>query len=186
MTSFFARDLVRTFRKNAPDMSPFMLPSNIATVYRPGVQLSNLAFENPRHRKLHIETTRVGMVQSVHSTLYPRPQFEAPILTMDLVTIGGTVTHASVDAYGVLSEEYDDAFRGIQARYDSTEFTNCALDCVAMHLQYCKTLEISSKYNRASHQRFSKEQREKMRALRSNAFGGDMALTDEYVAMIFD
>lgn len=173
---------------------------------------------------MHIETQHIGMVQSVHSTLYPRPQYDAPILTMDLVTLGEGVTFALVDACPLtsnlaLSREYDEAFQDMQAQYgltstkrhtlpeydrsifsrrcflrttgiDPTLFSRFALDCVAMHVQFCNELEVSKEYaaNRNAQHRFSRQQRlnSKRRSLLLNALGGDTVLVDAYLKMVFD
>lgn len=223
MTTLLARDLVRTFRKHSPDLNAHVLPEHFATMYRPGVQFHNVAFDTIRHRKLHVETEHIGMVQAVHSSLYPRPQYDAPILTMDIVTIGDAVTHAFLDACPstsnlVLPREYDDAFQDIQTQYgltstkrhllpdygrsifsrrcyvgkgiDPVMFTRFAIDCVAMHVEYVKQLDVSRDHreNRNNQQRYSRQQRQnpKKRELIAGALGGDMELTEKYLAMIFD
>jgi hypothetical protein len=185
----FARELVRSYRAHVPEMKPINLPADLATVYRPGVQLHNLAYDATRFRKIHIETEHVGMVHAVHSTMYPRLQYDAPILTMDIIALGDHVEYAFLDACAhTVHPEYAAAFRDIQIRYglspaprhavpeygrsifsrncflrthgiDPLLFTQFALECVAMHVRYVDMLESSSTNNISNHQRFSRQQR---------------------------
>lgn len=116
------RDIVRTIRKHAPDVSPHALPLHLANVYKPGVQLNNLAFENNIHRKLHVSTAHQSMIRVVHATLYPRPRFDVPIVSADIISVGARATFVMVDAFPttddlLLPEEYDYALKDLQTKY---------------------------------------------------------------------
>ena len=122
MAITLSRDIVRTIRKHAPDVSPHPLPTHLANIYKPGVQLNNLAFENNVHRKLHVSTAHQSMVRVVHATLYPRPRFDAPIVSVDVVSVGAQPTYAMVDTFPVsdnlhLPEDYHDAVVDLQSRF---------------------------------------------------------------------
>lgn len=118
----FSRDLVRVIRKCSPDVSVHTLPRDFANMYKPGVQINNVAFENSLHRKLHIEAAQLGMVHVTHAVMYPRPRFDVPIVAMDLVTVGNTPTFGIVDACPVtddlrLPEEYRKTLETLRMKY---------------------------------------------------------------------
>ena len=122
MSITLSRDIVRTIRKCVPDVSPHALPTHLANIYRPGVQLNNLAFENGVHRKLHVSTAHQSMVRVVHATMYPRTRFDAPILSVDFVSVGAQPAYAMVDTFPVtdhlhLPEEYRDAVVDLQSHF---------------------------------------------------------------------
>lgn len=220
-----ARDILRVTRKYAPDISPHVVPGHLANYYRSGVQLNNVAFENSRHRKIHMEVALVGMVKHHHVNFFPRPQYDAPIVTMDLVTVGKTATYALFDPSPVtnnlsLPPEYEDALKDLQERHgmestprknlrpwareifsrrcvvqkehiDQEAFCAYVLGCIAMHLEYCNTLEPSKDHLRirANHMRYCRMQlkNERMRTTLASAFEGDLQLTNEYMnTVLFD
>lgn len=122
MTHLVAKSLVRTIRQHCPDVSPHPLPPPLSNVYRPGVSLNNVAFENGVHRKLHVEYARIGVIDVAHAVMYPRPLFDAPILAMDLVSVGNKGSFCILDACPVtddlsLPADYSDALNDIQRRY---------------------------------------------------------------------
>jgi hypothetical protein len=122
MAITLSRDIVRTIRTCAPDVSPHALPTHLTNIYKPGVQLNNLAFENGIHRKLHVSTAHQSMIRIVHTTLYPRPRFDAPIVSVDFVSVGAQPTFAMVDTFPVtddlhLPEQYQDAVVDLQSRF---------------------------------------------------------------------
>lgn len=122
MTTTLARDLVRVWRTHG--VYPHTMPLHLTSIVSPPrVVLQNAAFENGRHRKLHVEVGKVDAVSVVHSVMYPRPTFDVPILALDLVCIGGAPTFGIVDCCPVtddlqLPEEYEEAVRRIQAAQD--------------------------------------------------------------------
>lgn len=128
----FGRDIIRTIRKSSPDVSPHMLPCDLANVYRPGIQIHNTAFENRIHRKLHVETASLGMVNVVHAVMYPRPQYDAPILAMDLVAVNEVPTFGIVDACPVTDElrlprEYEGPMLDLQKKYGLASVPRAAM-----------------------------------------------------------
>jgi phycocyanobilin:ferredoxin oxidoreductase len=64
----------------------------------PRLQIENRAYSSYAFRKLHMEVAvRQDGLQVVHCVMYPRPEFDLPILSMDLVTNGERVTLAIID-----------------------------------------------------------------------------------------
>ena len=225
MASSLPRDIVRTCRKHAKDISPHIIPSHLTNIYSPGVQLNNIAFENRHHRKIHVEVAHIGMVKHVHSTFYPRPQFDAPILTLDLITVGNTSTYALFDPSPVTNDlslpyDYNDALKDLQAQFEITPtprkefqpwgreilsrqcvfrrqhidqpvFCAYVLAAIAMHLDYCKTLDPSPDYRRIreNQSRYCRMQlkNDRIRSTLTSAFGGNLQKANEYMnVMLFD
>ena len=64
----------------------------------PRLQVENRAYSSHAFRKLHLEVAvRQDGLQVVHCVMYPRPEFDLPILSMDLVANGDRITLAIVD-----------------------------------------------------------------------------------------
>ena len=64
----------------------------------PRLQVENRAYRSHAFRKLHLEVgVRQDGLQVVHCVMYPRLEFDLPILSMDLVANGDRVTLAIVD-----------------------------------------------------------------------------------------
>lgn len=225
-TATFGKNIIRTVRTCSPDVSRYTLPYHLATLYRPGVLLENIAFENSVHRKLHIEEARLGMMHVVHSVMYPRPQYDAPILAFDLVTVGNTPVFGIADTCPVtddlrLPEDYRDAITDLQTQYgftptprdhmpgwgrdifsdrcviqrkggiDAEAFCAYGMDLLGMHLEYCALLDPTTDYLRIrrNQSRFCRMQlkNDKTRSSLASAFGGDLALANEYMnRVMFD
>lgn len=68
----------------------------------PRLQLENRIYCSRVFRKLHIEIgARQDGLHVMHIILYPRYEFDIPILAFDLVVVNGVVTLAIIDAVPV-------------------------------------------------------------------------------------
>lgn len=89
----------------------------------PRLQLENRAYWGRAFRKLHIEVaSRQDGLQVFHCVMYPRVNFDLPILSMDVVANQGRVSLAIVDPCPVtpnleLPPFYEQPVRDLQARY---------------------------------------------------------------------
>ncbi|KAG7668407.1 hypothetical protein Ndes2526B_g00872 [Nannochloris sp. 'desiccata'] len=73
-------------------------PANKDDPAWPRLQVENRAYSSYVFRKLHLEVAvRQDGLQVVHCVMYPRPEFDLPILSMDLVANGDRVTLAIID-----------------------------------------------------------------------------------------
>lgn len=64
----------------------------------PRLEVENRAYRSYAFRKLHLEVAvRQDGLQVVHCVMYPRVEFDLPILSLDLVASGDRVTLAIVD-----------------------------------------------------------------------------------------
>lgn len=65
----------------------------------PRLMVENRIYSSRVFRKLHLElATRQDGLQVMHMVMYPRYDFDIPILALDLVAAGGAVTLAIIDA----------------------------------------------------------------------------------------
>lgn len=89
----------------------------------PRLQVENRAYQTYAFRKLHLEVaTRQDGLQVLHCVMYPRPNFDLPILSLDLVAMEGRVTLAIIDPCPVtqdlsLPAYYTSTAAGFQERY---------------------------------------------------------------------
>lgn len=90
----------------------------------PRLQLENRAYSSRAFRKLHIEVaTRQDGLQVFHCVMFPRLEFDLPILSMDLVAMGGKVSLAIVDPCPLtpdlqLPPFYANPVSELQGKYD--------------------------------------------------------------------
>jgi phycocyanobilin:ferredoxin oxidoreductase len=64
----------------------------------PRLQVENRAYSSYAFRKLHLEVAvRQDGLQVVHCVMYPKPEFDLPILSLDLVANGDRVSLAIID-----------------------------------------------------------------------------------------
>lgn len=85
--------LHRAWRSRARDFVLVPMPH----IHSPTIQIKNVAFENGVYRKAHLELARIKNLDIVHSVMYPRPQFDIPILGIDLVEFEGRPMFAIAD-----------------------------------------------------------------------------------------
>lgn len=89
----------------------------------PRLQIENRAYWSRAFRKMHIEVAvRQDGLQVFHCVMYPRLNYDIPILSMDLVANGGRVSLAIVDPCPVsadlsLPAFYEAPIRELQERY---------------------------------------------------------------------
>ena len=70
----------------------------------PRLQVENRAYRSFAFRKLHLEVAvRQDGLRVVHCVMYPRPEFDLPILSLDMVSNGDRVTLAIIDPCPVTS-----------------------------------------------------------------------------------
>jgi phycocyanobilin:ferredoxin oxidoreductase len=96
------RDLIRLWRKHG--VSPHPLPTQWTQIRRETCAIDNVAFENARHRKLHLELASTSTLDIVHVVMYPRPTFDVPILALDMVSVNGSPSFAIADACPVTTD----------------------------------------------------------------------------------
>jgi phycocyanobilin:ferredoxin oxidoreductase len=92
--------LHRAWRSRARDFVVMPMPH----IHSPTIQIKNVAFENGVYRKAHLELARIKNLDIVHSVMYPRPQFDIPILGIDLVEFEGQPMFAIADACPVTDD----------------------------------------------------------------------------------
>jgi phycocyanobilin:ferredoxin oxidoreductase len=89
----------------------------------PRLQVENRAYSSYAFRKLHLEVAvRQDGLQVVHCVMYPRPEFDLPILSLDVVANGDRVSLAIIDPCPVtgnlsLPEFYVKSASELQIKY---------------------------------------------------------------------
>uniref|UniRef100_A0A383VNQ6 Phycocyanobilin:ferredoxin oxidoreductase n=1 Tax=Tetradesmus obliquus TaxID=3088 RepID=A0A383VNQ6_TETOB len=89
----------------------------------PRLLIENRVYSSRVFRKLHLEVAqRQDGLQVLHMVLFPRYDFDIPILAMDLVAAGGAVTLAIIDACPVTSrlqlpQHYSQTMADLQANF---------------------------------------------------------------------
>jgi phycocyanobilin:ferredoxin oxidoreductase len=97
-----AVDLSTRWRRGATRVDAFPLPPRFAKMTAPTLEVFNEAYQTDVFRKMHVEYARgreqLEGVEVVHSTIFPRFQFDLPILGTDVIMLGGAVTYCIADA----------------------------------------------------------------------------------------
>lgn len=90
----------------------------------PRMQLENRCYESRVFRRLHMELVhRQDSIQVLHCVMYPRLQYDLPILSMDMVgKVGGKISLAVIDACPVamnrsLPPQYVTLMQKLQEEY---------------------------------------------------------------------
>lgn len=88
----------------------------------PRLQIENRVYETPALRKVHLEVAVRDDLQVFHSVMFPRAEYDLPILSMDLVLAKGVATLAIVDPCPVnaaltLPHPYATAIGALQATF---------------------------------------------------------------------
>lgn len=93
--------IARTW-ENELDLSGYKTPEDLGYVEGSleGERLiiQNYCYQTPQFRKLHLELARIGKsLDILHCVMFPRPNFELPILGIDIVAGRGQISAAIVD-----------------------------------------------------------------------------------------
>jgi len=89
----------------------------------PRLQVENRAYRTYAFRKMHLEVAaRQDGLHVLHCVIYPRTEFELPILSLDMVAVDGRVSLAIIDPCPVttdrsLPQYYASPMRELQERY---------------------------------------------------------------------
>lgn len=67
--------------------------------------IQNYCYQTPQFRKLHLELAKIGKnLDILHCVMFPRPNYNLPILGIDIVAGRGQISAAIVDLSPVLSD----------------------------------------------------------------------------------
>ena len=107
--------------------SPVAIPSKFAAMRSPTLAIRNEIFQNDTFRKMHLEMAAGPEVGILHSVVFPRHEYDLPILGIDIVTLRGKVTMCIADTSPVtedltLPTTYVDGVRGLQATHGLQRF----------------------------------------------------------------
>ncbi len=68
--------------------------------------IENSCYQTPQFRKIHLELAKVGKnLDILHCVMFPKPQFNLPILGIDIVAGRGQISAAIVDLSPVLATQ---------------------------------------------------------------------------------
>lgn len=90
----------------------------------PRMQIENRVYESFCFRKLHLEVAvQQDGLQVLHCVMFPRLDFDLPILSMDIVAVKGRPTLAVVDpcpvtVHQTLPSLYESSVRSLQSKYN--------------------------------------------------------------------
>ena len=68
------------------------------------MRIHNVAFQNSTYRKVHLEVADIQGLDIVHCVMYPRPEFDLPVLGIDLVERDGRPVFAIADVCPVTDD----------------------------------------------------------------------------------
>lgn len=77
-----------------PGLRTILMPQ----IVTPQWKIVNLGYSAPKFRKLHLEIIESEELQVLHCVMYPRIDYDVPILGIDLVAYGGATAFAIADA----------------------------------------------------------------------------------------
>lgn len=84
--------------------SPVAIPSKFAGMRSPMLEIRNEIFQNDTFRKMHLEIAAGPEVGILHSVVFPRHEYDLPILGIDIVTLRGKVTMCIADTSPVTED----------------------------------------------------------------------------------
>lgn len=102
-----------------PTLVPQEVPPRFAHVDAATMRISNVMFQSREFRKMHLELASCADGLNVlHCVMFPRAEFDIPILSMDMVSRGDRVTFAIADPcpVGPMCAEYVSLVRRTQTR----------------------------------------------------------------------
>lgn len=108
--------------------TPGLIAVPMPQVSTPNMRIHNVAFQNSTYRKVHLEMANIQGLDIVHCVMYPRPEFDLPILGIDLVERDGCPMFGIADVCPVtddlsLPDHYLTRIGELQVRLGMTSVT---------------------------------------------------------------